>query len=237
MQPNPFGITHVSLAAGATLLIVWVVDASPELRVIGVFCGLALGAWAGLVDGRRLERGIDRRGGVVLYAEDSVSRALLWPLGVLALSPFAFGTMIRAVGRSSDAQLILQVVLCGLTAAWLAHDLAMVRRLRRISAGRSALHVQWFHGRSAVGPEGMIGKSGEVTSPCVPGGYVRIAGELWRAESIDGSALFDGQRVMVRRLNGLVLLVESAEPAASNRPLQPTSGTAVVHSTRPGTSC
>jgi membrane-bound ClpP family serine protease len=69
----------------------------------------------------------------------------------------------------------------------------------------------------------MIGKAGEVASWRAPAGYVRIGGELWRAESIDGSSLVEGQRVTVRRLNGLVLLVDHAD-AASNRPLQPTSG-------------
>jgi membrane protein implicated in regulation of membrane protease activity len=224
MRPSPFAIAHVGLATVATLISVWVASAPPELTAIGVLGGLALGTWAGVADGRRLERRMDRGGGVVLYAEDSVPYLLLWPLGALALSPFAFGTMMRSVARSADVQLVLQVGLCGLTAAWLAHDVSMVRRLRRISARRGSLHVQWFYGRSAVGPESMIGKRGEVTSPCGPTGYVRISGELWRAQSIDGSSLIDGQRVTVRRLNGIVLLVEAAGPVPSDPPLEPPGG-------------
>jgi membrane protein implicated in regulation of membrane protease activity len=223
MQPNSFAVTHVGVAAGATLLMIWVTDASHELKLIGVLGGLVLGTWAGVVDARAIERRIDRRGGVVLYTEDSVLYALLWPLGVLALLPFAFGTMTRAVVRSSDVQVVLQVMICGLAAAWLTHDVLVSRRLRRISVRRGPLDVQRFYGRSVVGAEGMIGKVGEVTSSGPPAGYVRIGGELWRAESIDGSSLVEGQRVIVRRQNRLVLLVDGADSAASNGPLQPTS--------------
>jgi hypothetical protein len=176
MQPIPFGTTQVGLAAGATILMAWVTKAAPELRVIAVLAGLALGTWAGLIDARAIERRIDRRGGVVLYAEDSVPYALLLPLGVLALSPFAFGTMMRAVILSSDVQLFLQLVMCGLAAAWLGHDVFVRRRLRRISLRRGPLRVQWFYGRSVAGAEGMIGKTGDVTSSGSRGGYVRIGG-------------------------------------------------------------
>ena len=69
----------------------------------------------------------------------------------------------------------------------------------------------------------MIGKIGEVTSSCAPTGYIRIAGELWHARSLDSSPLTAGQQVIVRRLNGLVLLVEDANSTASNMALHPTA--------------
>jgi membrane protein implicated in regulation of membrane protease activity len=74
----------------------------------------------------------------------------------------------------------------------------------------------------------MIGKTGEVTSS-TPTGYIRIARELWRAQSLDGSRLAAGQQVIVRRLNGLVLLVEDASSTVSNMALhqaaaEPTRG-------------
>jgi membrane-bound ClpP family serine protease len=89
-----------------------------------------------------------------------------------------------------------------------------------MTADRGSLTVQWFHGRSVVGPEAMIGKTGEVTSS-TPTGYIRIARELWRAQSLDGSRLAAGQQV--RRLNGLVLLVEDANSRVSNMALHPTT--------------
>jgi len=223
MQSATFRFVHVGLAAGATLLAVWVTDVSMVLKVTGVLGGLGLGAWAGAADARSVERHVDRGGGIVLYAQDTAPYALLWPLGVLALSPLAFGTMTRAVVRSPDIQLVLQAMMCSLTAAWLAHDVLVARAFRRMAAHRGSLQLHWFHGRSVVGPEAMIGKTGEVTSSFTPTGYIRIAGELWRAESIDGSWLAAGQQVIVRRLNGLVLLVEDAHSTASNMALHPTA--------------
>jgi membrane protein implicated in regulation of membrane protease activity len=185
MRSSTFGLVHVGLAAAAALLTVLVTDLSMASKVAGVLAGLALGAWAGAADARSLERRVDRGRGIVLYAQDTAPYALLWPLGALALSPFAFGTMMRALVRSPDIQLMLQVMLCSLTTAWLAHDVLLVRALRHMAADRGPVQVQWFHGHSVVGPEGMIGRTGEVTSSCAPTGYVRIAGELWRAQSID----------------------------------------------------
>ena len=217
MQSNSVGFVHVGLAAGATALVVWVSDVSTALKVTGVLVGLGLGTVVGAADALGLERGVDRGGGVVLYAQDTAPSALLWPLGALALSPFAFGAITRGVLRSPELQLMLQVMLIGMTAAWLAHDVLLARALRRISDNRGPLEVQWFQSRSVVGPEGMPGKAGDVTSSGASGSYVRIAGELWRAESVDGSRLPAGQRVIVRRVRGLLLVVEAVGAGPDDR--------------------
>ena len=41
-----------------------------------------------------------------------------------------------------------------------------------------------------------------------PSGYVRVGGELWRAEARDGRAIAAGARVVVREARGLSLVVE-----------------------------
>lgn len=67
----------------------------------------------------------------------------------------------------------------------------------------------WWSGkrrRAHVGPEALIGKDAVVVEPCRPAGQVRIAGELWGARC-DGGA-DEGDRVRVRRLDGLTLVVE-----------------------------
>jgi membrane protein implicated in regulation of membrane protease activity len=217
MQSSTVGFVNVGLAAGAMALVVWVSDVSTALKVTGVLVGLGLGAVAGAADARGLERRVDHSGGILLYAQDTAPSALLWPLGALALSPFAFGAVTRGVVRSPELQLLLQVMLIGMTAAWLAHDVSMARALRRVSANRGPLQVQWFHSRSVVGPEGMPGKTGEMTSSGASGDYVRIAGELWRSESIDCSRLSAGQRVIVRRVHGLLLVVEAVGARPDDR--------------------
>lgn len=223
MHSNTFGFVHLGSAVVATVLAVWAADVSIALKVPAFIGGVAIGVWAGGVTARRLERRVDGGGGIVLYAEDTAPHALLWPLGVLALSPFAFSAMPGEVVSSRFLQQVLQLMLCGPTATWLAHDVLVARALRAMSASRGALRVQWFHGRSVAGPEAMIGKTGQMTS-AGPIGYVRIAGELWRAESIDGSVLSAGQLVTARRLIGLVLLVEADDSKASNMSVLSTAG-------------
>jgi membrane protein implicated in regulation of membrane protease activity len=212
-----FGLVHIGLAAGATLFSLWAADVALVHRALTLWVGLMLGSWAGSVTGRTLQRRVDAGGGLVLYADETVLSGLVLPLSVLALSPFAFGTMLVAVARSAELQWMLQILLCGISSAWLAHDLVVARGLRRLRDAVGSLHIQWFHGRSTVGPEGLIGKSGIVTAPCTPTGYIRVAGELWRARSIDSSPLSVGQEVRVKRLNSLVLLVEAATAPASEK--------------------
>jgi len=40
--------------------------------------------------------------------------------------------------------------------------------------------------RKITGAEGMIGMVGEVTENLTPAGIIRVAGEIWQAESIEG---------------------------------------------------
>lgn len=62
--------------------------------------------------------------------------------------------------------------------------------------------------RVQMGPETLIGATAEVVAPCRPTGQVRIQGELWRARCPGGADV--GERVRVRELDGLTLVVERA---------------------------
>ena len=64
-------------------------------------------------------------------------------------------------------------------------------------------------GKNGIGKEGMIGRQGKVAKTCNPIGKVKICGELWTAESIDGSEIEEGQEVVVRDIEGLTLIVEA----------------------------
>lgn len=68
----------------------------------------------------------------------------------------------------------------------------------------------WLSRRRSVqmGPETLVGATGEVVTPCTPLGQVRVQGELWRARCDDGAAA--GERIRVLALDGLTLVVERA---------------------------
>lgn len=62
----------------------------------------------------------------------------------------------------------------------------------------------------AMGNEALAGKRGEVRQVLDPKGMVQAEGELWSAESEDGSRLEAGMRVEVIRVEGVRLIVRKA---------------------------
>ena len=77
------------------------------------------------------------------------------------------------------------------------------------------LYIRWIIGplrrrRKLTGSETMIGKIGIAVTDLNPKGEVRVLGEIWRAESSSGN-IVKGERVMVKTLNGLVVIVEKPQ--------------------------
>jgi membrane protein implicated in regulation of membrane protease activity len=228
MKSATAGFVHVTLAGAVSFSAIAFMNLELWYKVLGGTFGLVLGAWAGRNTSRRLDARVDRRGGLVLYVADTGLYGLLLPLALISLSPLGFGWALGTVARSAGLQAWLQGMLCVVSTGWFAHEVVVARQFRRIAARAGELHVQWFYAPSVVGPEAMLGRTGVVTTECSPVGYVRLGSELWRAESLDGARLPVGQPVVVRRFNGLAILVEATQPTGSDRPLRPTSGTAVV---------
>jgi membrane protein implicated in regulation of membrane protease activity len=58
-------------------------------------------------------------------------------------------------------------------------------------------------------PHPMVGRHGIAQQHLAPSGYVRIGGELWLAEVVgDERSIEKGERIHVREVNGLKLLVD-----------------------------
>ncbi len=58
-----------------------------------------------------------------------------------------------------------------------------------------------------TGSEGLVGRQGVAVERLVPSGQVRVRGELWDAESLEG-VLEAGEQVVVTRVEGLHLFVK-----------------------------
>jgi membrane-bound ClpP family serine protease len=68
-----------------------------------------------------------------------------------------------------------------------------------------------WHAYDKDNPDSMSGSQGIAVDRLSPSGYVRINGELWRAKIIEGdSAIEKGEAVTVKSINGLTLIVHSA---------------------------
>jgi len=90
----------------------------------------------------------------------------------------------------------------GAFVVWIVKDIAMYPLVR------SAF------GPARTGAEAFIGARGVVTDALAPLGYVRLNGELWRAESLPPKqAIPVGAPVVVRAVQGLTFLVEADTPA------------------------
>jgi membrane-bound serine protease (ClpP class) len=79
-----------------------------------------------------------------------------------------------------------------------------------------ALYIRWIirplrRRKKMTGVESMIGKIGIATTDLKPKGEVRVVGEIWRAESVSGD-IAKGEKVRVKELRGLVIMVENAPP-------------------------
>ena len=89
----------------------------------------------------------------------------------------------------------LSALLVGL---WIAKDLLLFRFLRRS-----------YEGDPRAGAERLVGFRGVVTRSLAPEGYIRVHGELWRAETqTPGTPLTEGTIVRVTAGHGLTLTVE-----------------------------
>ncbi len=69
----------------------------------------------------------------------------------------------------------------------------------------------------STGKEELVGEEGEVTQPVGSGaetGMIFIHGELWRAAASNGAMIPKGARVRVRKVQGLLLLVEPVKAAS-----------------------
>lgn len=85
--------------------------------------------------------------------------------------------------------------------AWVAKDLMLFPFLRPVYEAR---------GRSGV--ERLIGVQGTAEERLAPSGYVRIGGELWRAEALQTDRPIPrGSRVRVQAVRGLTLLIQPEE--------------------------
>jgi len=89
--------------------------------------------------------------------------------------------------------------LVAIMAAWIAFTVTIYRK------GSHALRRKQVSGLTD-----MLGSTGEVTHRLVPGGYIKIRGELWQAVSHDHSTIEIGRKVTVVRQQGLKLVVREA---------------------------
>lgn len=105
-------------------------------------------------------------------------------------------TGVVAIALASWAGLDWRIAL-GLWLAYVAKDFVLYPFLRRA-----------YETNAAAGAAALVGKTGIATQDLDPGGYIRIRGELWRAELAPGfRPVRAGAPVRVISAHGLTLTV------------------------------
>ena len=69
--------------------------------------------------------------------------------------------------------------------------------------------------RVRTGAEGLIGERAEAIEPCDPRGRVKLLGEIWRADCVEGAGV--GESVEVVAIDGLTLSVKPLAEGAQRR--------------------
>ncbi len=89
----------------------------------------------------------------------------------------------------------------GLLLLWVIKDLLLFPFVRRA-----------YESGVKRGAEGLIGAQGIAQERLAPAGYIRVGGELWRAEALQTDVpIPPGSRVKVQAVRGLTLLIQPDE--------------------------
>ncbi len=62
-----------------------------------------------------------------------------------------------------------------------------------------------------AGPEELLGKLGTVVYDLAPRGEVKIEGQIWRAEAVEGAVVKQGEQIEVVSREGLILRVKQRQ--------------------------
>ena len=126
---------------------------------------------------------------------------------ILELSSGDFFILCFAIGAAVSAILAG----CGLTLTWQIVAFAVVSALSLLLV-RPALIKKLHkpHRERLSNAEAMIGQTGRVSEDIEANGYGRVAidGDDWKARSADGSAISEGTRVRVTKMDSIIITVK-----------------------------
>ena len=208
MNQRPYQTSRlIQLIVSASVLVItiFLIPLSLRTKISVLFLGACFGLWLGLFDWKKTRARIDQRNVVVLYASDGAFYFILFLLFLVQAAPKSIFTFSKIAANYSFWFYLIIVVICSI---WAAYDLAYWKRVRDYELAHGLLFTKQFWSRSKIGQEGMISKEGIVVDECNPTGKVKISSILWNAESIDGVPIFVDERIIVRDIEGLKVIVE-----------------------------
>jgi membrane protein implicated in regulation of membrane protease activity len=199
----------VSIAAFVVVLLFSPLFAG--ISALLVVVGFATGYLAAWSTWRQFRKRIDRRNALILYVSDGFWYAFALPLYLLSQTPVVAG---RLPFHIADHPAVAYGALLVVLSMNVGYNVALYKNFRRHERSEGSLKIKEYYAPSITGAEGMLGKSATVVEECNPQGKVRFENELWNAKSLEGQ-LKVGERVVVRDLVGLTLIVEAQTQKAT----------------------
>ena len=126
---------------------------------------------------------------------------------ILELSSGDFFILCFAIGAAASSILAG----CGLSLTWQIVAFAVVSALSLFLVRPALIRkLHKPHRERLSNAEALIGQMGRVSEPIEANGYGRVAidGDDWKALSADGSAIGEGTRVRVIKMDSIILTVE-----------------------------
>lgn len=126
---------------------------------------------------------------------------------ILELSSGDFFILCFAIGAAVSAI----VAGCGASTTWQIIIFAIISALSLLLLRPTLLKKLHKPNRERLSnAEAMVGQEGRVSEDIITGGFGRVAidGDDWKARSLDGSAIAQGARVRVVKIDSIIVTVE-----------------------------
>lgn len=196
---------HLVFSLVAVLVVLVFVPLGVGMKVAVSVIGAVLGFLSGQLEWKRTAARVDRRNVVILYVTDGFFFSLTFVLFMIQMAP---RLAVELIWVARTFPVVLPLLTCIVSASWAGYSFAIWRGVRRFEAAHGMLRTKEFWSQSPLGQEGMISREGVVIERCDPFGRVRIGPEIWTAESLDGTEIDVADRVIVRDIEGLRVIVE-----------------------------
>lgn len=191
-------------------LVLFLLPTPMGIKIIFLVIGVVLGYVLGQFDWKKTRSRVDKRNVVILYATDSGFYSILMLLFLLQFAPRSIASFVKVL---QNHPFILPLFIGVISSTWVAYNFTIWRGVKHFETVHGRLITKYFWSPSLVGQQGMISKGGIVIEKCAPIGKVQIGSEIWMAESIDGREIDPFDRILVRDMDGLKLIVENVTDA------------------------
>ena len=142
---------------------------------------------------------------MILYFSESGVYGFILVAGILSLFPKILPRLGFLAFRNHD---IFSMLLIFIVASCVGFSGVQLQKVWTFEKIFGPLRIKEFYAPSVTGQEGMIGKTGKVIKKIGPRGIVQIGAELWSARSNNGKEIVSGENIVVRDIEGNLVIVE-----------------------------